>query len=221
MWHLVKLLSTDKKSKKQVLTPLQTWDKTRRTYLSKIVNAKKAMAGYLGEVFTLHAHLLGKELHLQWKETAKQTYFTIGLKDEKGDSQTVQQGYSWAALELVLREWLLFVFTDDTAEYKHMYMSFSLKCADRMTIRGLHARMEQLNSYLLPLPCLKDSDKATSSTVWMFPFWSMSLPSLFCVACQRSLVISTSCPRILFRQLCHNCVRSLMQFAVLVKAPSF
>ena len=39
--------TTGKKSKKQVLTPLQTWDKSRRTYLSKIANAKKAMNGYL------------------------------------------------------------------------------------------------------------------------------------------------------------------------------
>ena len=50
--------ATGKKSKKQVLTPLQTWDKFRRTYLTKIINAKKAMNGYLEEVFSLHEHLL-------------------------------------------------------------------------------------------------------------------------------------------------------------------
>ena len=40
----------------------------------------------------------------------------VGWKDEKGDSQTIQRGYSWAALELVLHEWLLFIFTDDAAD---------------------------------------------------------------------------------------------------------
>jgi len=34
-------------------------------------------------------------------------------------------------------------------------------------IRGFFARMEQLNSYLPLLPCLKDSDQATSSTARM------------------------------------------------------
>ena len=96
--------ATGKKSKKQVLTPLQTWDKSRRTYLFKIVNAKKAMNGYLEEVFTLHEHLLGKELRPQWTEIMKKTCFTVSWKDEKGKSQNVQRGYSWVALDLVLRE---------------------------------------------------------------------------------------------------------------------
>ena len=106
------------------MTPLQTWDKSRRNYLSKIVNAKKAMAGYFEEVFTLHEHLLGKELCHQWTEIVKKTCFVVGWKDEKGDSQTVQRGCFSAALELVLCKCLVSVFTDDAAEQQRMYMSF-------------------------------------------------------------------------------------------------
>ena len=74
------------------------------------------MSVYLEEVFTLHEHLLGKELRPQWTEIVKKTCFIVGRKDDKGDSQTVQGGYSWVALELVLRKWLLFVFTGDAAD---------------------------------------------------------------------------------------------------------
>ena len=83
------------------------------------------MNEYLEEVFTLHYHLLGEELRPKWTEIVKKTCFIVGWKDEKDTLQNVQQGYSWAALELVLCEWLLFVFTNDDAEQQRMYMSFS------------------------------------------------------------------------------------------------
>ena len=46
-------------------------------------------------------------------------------------------------------------------------MSLFLKYADRMTIRGFFAQMEQLNSYLPLLLCLKDINQVTGSTARM------------------------------------------------------
>ena len=100
----------EKMKKKIPMMPLQTWTKNKRIYQNKIINAKKAMKGVMEDILPLHQHLLGEELHRQLTEIGKQACFTVGCKDEKGDSQDVQWGYSWPALELVQREQLFFCF---------------------------------------------------------------------------------------------------------------
>ena len=153
--------------KKKASTPIEKWMRTKNMYKKKIDNARKAQNGVLEEVFTTYEYLLGEEVRPLWTELVTKVCFALDRKNEEGEEQSAHRGYSWAALELVRREWLLSVFTDDAAEEQRMYLGFYLKYPFKMSIRAFFARMEQLNSYLPLLPCLKDSKQATKLTARM------------------------------------------------------
>ena len=120
--------------KKNAPTPLETWTKIKSTFQKKVDNAQKAQNGVLEEVFATYEHLLGEEVRLLWTELVTKMCFSSGWKNERGEEQSVHRGYSWAALQLVQREWLLSVFTDDAAEEQRMYLGYYLKYPFKMSI---------------------------------------------------------------------------------------
>ena len=119
-----------------------------------------------------------------WTKLVTNMCFSSGWKNKKGEEQNTRWGYSWAALELVRHEWLLSVSTDDAAEEQCMYLGYYLKYPFKMSIRAFFARMEQVNSYLPLLPCLKDSKQATKLTARMnvsFPEHKLTVIILRCM----------------------------------------
>jgi hypothetical protein len=59
---------------------------------------------------------------------------------------------------------LLDMFPGDAAEQQHFYISNMLKKPQRVPVRYFFRRVEQLNSYLLHLPCTYNSPRATAAT---------------------------------------------------------
>ena len=106
-----------------------------------------------------------------------------GWKDKKSHFQSIHHCYCWAALELVRRKSILSVFTNNASEQQHMYMSFFLKCTDRMSICMFITRTEQLNPHLPLLPCLKDSDQAIVATARMNVSFSENQLAIIILRC--------------------------------------
>ena len=78
---------------------------------------------------------------------------------------------------------LLNVFQTDAAERQCFYISNVLKKPQRVPVRYFFQRVEQLNGYLLHLPCLYHSPRATAATISVVPFDDTELANLLLPMC--------------------------------------
>lgn len=147
-------------------TRLEKWSEQHQVLLDKRRNAVKAITKAVAEAFSIVELLLAEVMRDVWAPLVTKICHEPYV-DKDGNEQSTPRGQSWESLALVQREFLLTVFRKDAAEQQRIYMSFYLKKPQRMTIRMFVARLEQLNNQLPFLPCLKDSDVATSETVRM------------------------------------------------------
>ena len=163
--------STKKKKSKEAPIPrkrksplYKKWKETYALLEDKRMNAAKGMNDTMVEVFNTWRRVLNDAQRFVWESIVTKVCDSPEVSTTSGVSSA--PGYTWATLELVKREWMLQVFRDDAAEEMRIYMQFFLKFAQgRISIRTFFARMEQLNTYLPYLPCLKDSAIAGKHTV--------------------------------------------------------
>ena len=67
------------------------------------------------------------------------------------------------------------VFDKDAAEHQQIYISSHLKKPQGVTVRAFFTRVEQLNSYIMYLPSIYNSPKATESTQLAVPYTEAQL----------------------------------------------
>ena len=146
---------------------LNKWAAKKLSLCDKRSNADREMKRVVREAFQLYATLLSEEIRVVWQEIVTRVCDTPGWINDTGNEQNAARGYTWAALELVCREWLLTVFKQDAAEHERMYLQFYVIRPDRMEIRPYIARIMQLNQFILHLPCMADKRNSPANLVRM------------------------------------------------------
>ena len=81
---------------------------------------------------------------------------------------------------------LLDMFPGNTAKQQRFYISNVLKKPQQVPVRYFFQRVEQLNSYLLHLPCTYDSPRGTVATKPIQEFDEAELANLLLCMCLKS-----------------------------------
>ncbi len=82
---------------------------------------------------------------------------------------------------------LLDIFPSNAAKQERFYISNVLKKPQRVPVRYFFQRVEQLNSYLLHLPCTYESPRATTATKPVQSFDKAELANHLLRMCPESL----------------------------------
>jgi len=119
-----------------------------------------------------------------WNYFFAKTCHTAGWKNEKGEEQTKPQGLSWETFQLCQNEYLLSVSKKNMAEQIRIHLTFHVKKPTQVLVRVFMQRLDQMNTYLPYLPCLKDSDVTPPETEHMnWPFSQYELGVIVIRAC--------------------------------------
>jgi hypothetical protein len=78
------------------------------------------------------------------------------------------------------------MFPSDAAKQQHFYISNMLKKPQQVPVRYFFQRVEQLNGYLLHLPCTYDSPHVTAATKPVQAFDEAELTNLLLCMCPES-----------------------------------
>jgi hypothetical protein len=113
-------------------------------------NKKEAAAT---EMFQFYANLLSSDAKYTWNKIVQEQTEADPYKDLKGMSRKGPRGLLRESFNNCVMFHLLTVFPNNAAEQEKYYLSNVLKKPQRVGIRQFVQRIEQLNAYVVQLPC--------------------------------------------------------------------
>ncbi len=117
------------------------------------------------EGFFLHyANLLSKDARFCWDKIVSSQIGAAPWTDLQGSEYHKEHGKDMQSLQDCITFHLLDMFSGNAAEQQRFYISNVLKKPQRVPVRYFFQRVEQLNGYLLHLPCIYDSPCVTAAT---------------------------------------------------------
>ena len=119
------------------------------------------------------------------------------VKYLQGNEHTKERRESMESFQDCITFHLLYMFPGNAAKQQRFYISNVLKKPQRVPVRYFFQRVEQLNGYLLYLPCTYDSPRATAATKPVVAFDEAELANLLLHSAPSlgriSTILSRSC----------------------------
>ncbi len=97
--------------------------------------------------------MLSADAKYAWNKIVKEQTETDLFKDLQGVSRKGTRGLLWESFNNCVMFHLLTVFLNNAAEQKKYYLSSVLKKPQRVGIHPIVQHVEQLNAYVVQLPC--------------------------------------------------------------------
>jgi hypothetical protein len=104
-------------------------------------------------MFQFYANLLSSDAKYVWNKIAWEQTKADPYKDLQGMSRKGPRGLTHESFDHCIMFYLLTVFPNNAAEQEKYYLSNVLKKPQRVAVRQFVQCLEQLNAYLLQLPC--------------------------------------------------------------------
>jgi hypothetical protein len=104
-------------------------------------------------MFQFYANLLSLDAKYAWNKIVHEQMDMDPYKDLKGVSRKGPRGLSRESFDDCIMFHLLSVFPNNAAEQEKYYLSNVLKKPQRVGIRQFIQHVEQLNAYIVQLPC--------------------------------------------------------------------
>jgi hypothetical protein len=150
----------------------------------KVALEAKAMAAE--DFLLLYVNLLSKDARFRWDKIVSSQVGAAPWTDLQGNEHKKEHGKSMESFHDCITFHLLDMFPSNAAEQQRFYISNMLKKPQRVPVRYFFQRVEQLNSYLLHLPCTYDSPRATTATKPVQSFDEAELANLLLCMCPES-----------------------------------
>jgi hypothetical protein len=104
-------------------------------------------------MFQFYASLLSLDAKYAWNKIVREQTNMDPYKNLKGVSRKGPRGLLWESFNDCVMFHLLTVFPNNAAEQEKYYLSNMLKKPQQVGIRQFIQRVEQLNAYVVQLPC--------------------------------------------------------------------
>ncbi len=140
--------------------------------------AKSQKEAAATKMFQFYANLLSLDAKYAWNKIVREQTEAHPFKDLKGVSRKGPRGLLCESFNDCVMFHLLTVFPNNAAEQEKYYLSNVLKKPQRVGIRQFLQRLEQLNAYVVQLPCWYYSPSyVTGMTPANVPFIKADLAS--------------------------------------------
>ncbi len=148
--------------------------------------ALEAQAMAAEALFSLYANLLSKDARFRWDKIVSSQDGAAPWTNLQWKEHEKEHGRSMESFQDCITFHLLDMFPGDASKQQHFYISNMLKKPQRVPVRYFFQQVEQLNSYLLHLPCTYDSPRATAATKPVQSFDKTELANLLLRMCPQS-----------------------------------
>ena len=181
---IAKAKKTPGKSKKaEEPDPPADAEKSLKDSRAKLAVARAEQKAAAEGFFSQYANLLTEDARYHWDKIVASQCDTYPWTDLQGKEHPRARMKSHDSFDDCVAFHLLNVFQTDAAERQRFYISNVLKKPQRVPVRYFFQRVEQLNGYLMHLPCLYNSPRATASTSSVAPFDDAELANLLLRMC--------------------------------------
>jgi len=119
------------------------------------------------DMFQLYANLLSVNARCAWNKIVHEQIKASPYTDLQGLTRKEPWGMPRKSFDDCVMFHLLTVFPNNAAEQERYYITNVLKKPQRVSIRQFVQRVEQLNSYILQLPCWYYSPSVKANTIPM------------------------------------------------------
>ncbi len=119
------------------------------------------------DMFLLYANLLSVVARYAWNKIVHEQTYANPYMDLQWLTRKGPQGMSCKSFKDCVMFHLLTVFPNNAAEQERYYITNVLKKPQRVSVRQFVQRVEQLNSYILQLPCCYYSPSMKANTIPM------------------------------------------------------
>ncbi len=123
----------------------------KATFTKETAKNKKEAAAT--KMFQFYANLLSLDAKYVWNKIVREQTEADPFKDLQGVSRKGPRGLLRELFDKCVMFHLLTVLSNNTAEQEKYYLSNVLKKPQRVGIHQLVQRVEQLNAYVMQLPC--------------------------------------------------------------------
>jgi hypothetical protein len=123
----------------------------KATFAKEITKNKKEAAAT--KMFQFYTNLLSSDAKYAWSNIFREQTEADPFKDLQGVSRKGPRGLLHESVDECVMSHLLTVFPNNTAEQEKYYLSNVLKKPQRVGVRQFVQRVEQLNAYVVQLPC--------------------------------------------------------------------
>jgi hypothetical protein len=148
----------------------------KASFAKEAAKNKKEVAAT--KMFQFYANLLSLDAKYVWNKIVREQTEADPFKDLQGMSRKGPRGLSHESFGKCVMFHLLPVFPNNTAEQEKYYLSNMLKKPQRAGIHQFVQRVEQLNAYVVQLPCWYYSPSYNASmTPANVPFYEADLAS--------------------------------------------
>jgi hypothetical protein len=121
--------------------------------------------------FLLYAKLLSKDAWFRWDEIVSSQIGAALWTNLQRNKHKKEHGKNMESFQDCITFHLLDMFPSIAAEQQCFYIRNVLKKPQQVPVRYFFQGVEQLNSYLLHLPCSYESPRATASTKPVIIWW--------------------------------------------------
>jgi hypothetical protein len=128
-------------------------------------NAKGKMITTANKMFHFYTNLLSVEAKYAWNKIVTEQMASNPYGDLQGVFQKGPRGVSRQSFEDCVLFHLLSLFPINTAEREKYYITNVLMKPQRISVHQFVGPVEQLNTYILQLPCFYNSPSANSTTI--------------------------------------------------------
>jgi hypothetical protein len=126
--------------------------------------AKGAMTAAVSQMFTFYSNLLSPKSKYAWNKIVSKQTESNPFVNLQGISLEGPRGMSCELFNDCIMFYLLTVFPIYAAEQEKYYILNVLKKPQRVNVRQFIRRVEQLNAYIVQMPCFYYSPNANAST---------------------------------------------------------
>jgi hypothetical protein len=134
----------------------ELWEEYKAIYKKAILakeTAKNQKDATATKMFQFYSNLLSSDAKYAWNEIVWEQTDMNPYKDLKGVSRKGPRGLLWESFEDCIMFNLLTVFPNNAAEQEKHYLSNVLKKPQQVGICQFVQWVEQLNAYVMQLPC--------------------------------------------------------------------
>jgi hypothetical protein len=146
-------------------------DEMKAGFLGDLENAKQsqrtakgAMIIAANKMFAFYSNLLSPESKYAWNKIVSEQTESDPYVNLQGDTLEGPRGMSRESFNNCVMFYLLTAFPINAAEQEKYYITNVLKKPQRINVRQFVRRVEQLNAYIVQMPCFYYSPHANAST---------------------------------------------------------
>jgi hypothetical protein len=148
--------------------------------------AQEAQAMAAEGFFLLFVNLLIEDARFHWDKIISSQSGAALWTNLQGNEHEKERGKDIQSFQVCITFHLLDMIPSDAAEQHHFYISNVLKKPQRVPVRYFFQQVEQLNGYLLHLPCIYNSPRTTAATKLIQAFKEAELANLLLCMCSES-----------------------------------